>query len=51
VRQWKAERADLAVESVSRLETGRLKNITVDVGERLAAALWRLGLIRYGVAG
>jgi transcriptional regulator with XRE-family HTH domain len=34
-----AERANLAVESVSRLETGRLKNVSVDVAERLAHAL------------
>jgi transcriptional regulator with XRE-family HTH domain len=34
-----AELAGLAVESVSRMETGRLKNITIDVADRLAAAL------------
>ncbi len=34
-----AERAGLAVESVSRLETGRLTNLTIDVAERLARSL------------
>jgi transcriptional regulator with XRE-family HTH domain len=34
-----AERADLAVESISRLETGRLTNLTIDVAERLAGSL------------
>lgn len=34
-----AERAGLAVESVSRLETGRLANATVDVLDRLASSL------------
>lgn len=34
-----AERADLAVETVSRLETGSWPNTTVEVAERLAEAL------------
>ena len=34
-----AERADLAVESVSRLETGRLANLTLRVAQGLASAL------------
>lgn len=34
-----AERADLAPETISRMETGRWSNTTIEVAERLAAAL------------
>lgn len=34
-----AERASLAVETISRLETGKWSNTTVEVAERLADAL------------
>jgi transcriptional regulator with XRE-family HTH domain len=34
-----AERAELATESISRLETGRLSNLSIDATARLAAAL------------
>ena len=34
-----AERASLAVETISRLETGKWPNTTIEVVERLAAAL------------